>query len=103
MDFLDACTIYPKSSIDGDQDITYSASFVSKCNIHYEYENDPAGNNVLINAWVALPPKTSISSQDKIVLPDNVIPNILSVERIRSLATHRETYVRVELGRIGGL
>jgi len=99
MDFPDTVTVYPFSSKNASHEVSYGTSRTQKCNYTELVEVSQEGDNTIVSAWVAFPPGTSITQQDKIVLADGSIPAISSIKRVDRPTRKKEEYVRVVLGK----
>lgn len=99
MDFPDVVTVYPFVSKNASHDVSYGTARTQKCKYTELTEVTQEGDNTVISAWVAFPPRTVLSAEDKIVLGDGSQPAIASIQRIKSAVDNREVYVRVILGK----
>jgi len=99
MKFPDTVTVYPFSSKNASHEVSYGTSRSQKCKYNELKEVSQEGDNTIVSAWLALPPGTSISAEDKIVLADGTNPAISSIQRIERPTRKKEEYVRVILGK----
>jgi len=99
MKFPDTVTVEPFSSKNAAHEVSYGTSRSQKCNYTELTEVTAEGDNTVISAWIAFPPGTSISSEDRITLADGTKPTISSIQRIERPTRKKEEYVRVILGK----
>jgi len=99
MKFPDTVTVEPFASKNASHEVSYGTSRSQKCNYTELKEVTAEGDNTIVSAWIAFPPGTSISSEDRITLADGTKPAISSIQRIERPSRKKEEYVRVILGK----
>lgn len=97
MDFPDSCSIESITSSDG-FDSTYGTPSPSECYYDCVSELDDEGSNLIVSAWLALPPGTTIYPNSRITLSDGTTPPIKKITEVRRLSDNDVEYIRVILG-----
>lgn len=93
---------YPASSIDAHHKITYGTAQSLSCRYAKKDQltKDSNGNDVLTIAWVQFPLGTTVSKNDKIVLPDGTTaPIVMSPRTIHYPHNDEEMCIEVYLGK----
>jgi hypothetical protein len=96
MEFPHKCTIAQKTSGDAWHNYTFGRATSTDC--YYEEVKEIKGNEVVVSAYVALPPNTQIYSTSQITLPDGEKPKITVIKPIERISDHAVEYIRVLLG-----
>lgn len=97
MRFPQSITLEKFVSRDAYHNITYGAPSTVHAAIEYIIKKiiDATGTEIVTSAWIALPPNTSISYNDKITLPDNSTPVIGSIAPVFNYRTKQNHYIEV--------
>lgn len=101
--FPSTVTISHKQSIDAHHVVSYGTAQTVSCRYQEMQEKviDSDGAEVLSTAWLQFPANTDISYDDKITLPSNATPKIVSINRIKN-HLGIEVCVEVYLANSGG-
>jgi hypothetical protein len=101
LDFPRTVTIAPYVSKDAHMAVTYGTPITYPACVEYitKYMINFRGASFITSSWVALPPGTPVTVQDKITLPDGSTPYIGSIAEAYDEEAHQVIYIEVYVGK----
>jgi hypothetical protein len=100
MNFLQTVIIEPYVSKDAFHKSTYGEGVSVPANVQditSRDSNGKVGAMTTVSAWVALPPSTSITNEDRITLPNGSVTLIKSLSLIENYRTGSVQYIEVNI------